>query len=58
MRASLSNYPSDPRELREASHVFQREVEAAGAQLMGFAALAAGMTALAVTITRLIMFPR
>jgi signal transduction histidine kinase len=55
MRASLSNYLSDPRELREASHVFQREVEAAGVRLMGFAALAAGITALAVTITRLII---
>lgn len=54
MRASLSHYLSKSLELREASNVFQREVEAAGVRLMGFAALAAGITAVAVTVTRLI----
>ena len=54
MRTSLSNYLSNSPELREASHVFQREVEAAGVRLMGFAALAAGITAVAVTVTRMI----
>ena len=54
MRTSLSNYLSNSPELPEASNVFQREVEAAGVRLMGFAALAAGIAAVAVSVTRLI----
>ena len=53
MRINLNRYLPDSHELREASNVFHQEIEAAGVRLMTFAAVAGGVTALAVTLARL-----